>query len=366
MSNFVNYKTFYMGKICCNFEHSSKAMNSVNVFSSLISYLIIYVLVSCVFEEAVYADTIQDTGFTNRRSEYRSNTYKNQISNQKRSVSFYKTDSIFSFRSQKGYFPSLVHNIGEQAAAPFHFKAKQWLYTGAAVCITTALIFADEDIDDWARTQKQKHKWVNKSSPFITEFGSNYGVYSVIAYGLISAGFKNEKGVQTSLLATQAMITSGIWAQLIKQLTGRERPKASYIFSHIEGGKWHGIFAKYLEVNPDDRSGFSYDAFPSGHTATAFSIATVFATQYHENKAVPILFYSAATLVGISRLTEHEHWASDVFVGALLGYLSGKQVVQHYNRTHQNNFVPQQSRQKNKTEITFIQYGNQIGISMRW
>lgn len=158
------------------------------------------------------------------------------------------------------------------------------MYTGAAVGITTALIFADEEIDSWARTQKQNHRWVNKSSPIITEFGSNYGVYTVIAEGLLSAAFKNEKGVQTRLLATHAVITSGIWTQMIKLLTGRERPKASYIFSHEEGGKWHGVFSRYLEVNPDDGSRFSYDAFPSGHTATAFSIATVFATQYNENK----------------------------------------------------------------------------------
>lgn len=185
--------------------------------------------------------------------------------------------------------------------APFHFKAKQWIYTGVAAGIATMLIFADEDIDKLARTQKQKYQWVNKSSPFITEFGSHYGVYSVIASGLISAAFKNEKGVQTSLLATQAMITSAIWTQLIKQITGRERPSASYMFSQNEGGRWHGPFAKFLEKSAYDRSGFSYDAFPSCHTATVFSIATVFATQYSDNKAVPVIFYSAATLVGVSR-----------------------------------------------------------------
>ena len=282
------------------------------------------------------------------------------------SQGFIRTDSIFSFRSEKGYFPALVHNLGAQTAAPFHFKAKQWLYTGAAAGITTALIFADEDIDAWARTQKQKHQLVNRSSPFISEFGSNYGVYSVIASGLVSAAFNSEKGVQTSLLATQAMITSGIWTQLIKQLTGRERPKASYIFSHIEGGRWHGVFSKYLDINPDDRSRFSYDAFPSGHTATAFSIATVFATQYKDTKAVPVLFYSAATLVGISRLTEHEHWASDVFVGALLGYLSGKQVVNNYYRTHPDKQSPELPKRKKNAEFTFIQYGNMIGLSVIW
>jgi hypothetical protein len=295
-----------------------------------------------------------------------SKTEPAKISVGKAHGSFYRTDSIFSFRSQKGYFPSLIHNIGVQAAAPFHFKAKQWIYTGITAGITTALIFADEDIDEWARTQKQKHQWVNKSSPFISEFGSNYGLYVICANGLLSAAFKKEKGVQTSLLATQAFITSGIWTQIIKQLTGRERPKASYIFSHKDGGKWHGILARYLEDSPDDRSKMSYDAFPSGHTASAFSIATVFATQYSDIKAIPIICYSAATAVGISRLTEHEHWASDVFVGAVIGYLSGKQVVSNFRRTHQNSAYLYPARQKKYREITFIQNGNQVGVSVIW
>jgi membrane-associated phospholipid phosphatase len=339
-------------------------INSRTISAFLIN-LTLYTIILFFYEGTVFAANVLAGDSISTHSELTTKTFSHIINNQKTHVNFYKTDSIFSFRSKKGYFPSLIHNIGEQAAAPFHFTTKQWIYTGVAAGITTALIFADGDIDEWARTQKQKHRWVNKSSPFITEFGSNYGVYSVIASGLISAAFKNEKGVQTSLLATQAMITSGIWTQIIKQLTGRERPKATYIFSHIEGGRWHGPLSRFLEESADNRSVFSYDAFPSGHTATAFSIATVFATQYSDHKAVPVLFYSAATLVGISRLTEHEHWGSDVFVGALLGYLSGKQVVKHYNRTHQNS-PSSQPEQKKRTEITFTQYGNQLGVSIIW
>jgi hypothetical protein len=295
-----------------------------------------------------------------------SNTTSELSSYQKSRSSFYRTDSIFSFRSPKGFFPSLIHNIGNQAAAPVHFRGKELIYTGIAASITTALFFTDENIDGWARTQKQKHRCVNISSPFISEFGSNYGLYVIAADGLISAAFKNEKGVQTSLLATQASVTSGIWTQIIKQLTGRERPKASYIFSHLEGGKWHGILSKYLEGSPDDKSKMSYDAFPSGHTATAFSIATVFATQYSDIKAIPFICYSAATAVGISRLTEHEHWASDVFVGALIGYLSGKQVVQNFRKTHPDSpglYIPEK---KTHREITFIKNQNQIGLSIIW
>ena len=342
------------------------ATNNSRTIAVFLINLTLYTIILLSYEGTVFAANGLAGDSLNTHNELTAKTYSYFINVQKPSANFYKTDSIFSFRSKKGYFPSLMHNIGEQAAAPFHFTKKQWIYTGVAAGITTVLIFADEDIDDWARVQKQKHRWVNKSSPFISEFGSNYGVYSVVASGLISAAFKNEKGVQTSLLATQAMITSGIWTQIIKQLTGRERPKASYIYSKVEGGRWHGPLSRFLEESADNRSVSSYDAFPSGHTATAFSIATVFATQYSDHKAVPVLFYSAATLVGISRLTEHEHWGSDVFVGALLGYLSGKQVVKHYNKTHQNSLSSFQYERLNRREITFTQYGNQLGISIIW
>lgn len=285
---------------------------------------------------------------------------------QNTSTNFYKNDSIFSFHSQKGYFPSLVTNFGEQMSAPLKFTTKQWLITGAAVGITVALIHVDNEIDDWAKVLKQKHNWINKTSPFITEFGGNYGILSVVAFGSLSAVFKNKKGVQTSLLASQAMITSGVWVHIVKQLTGRERPEAKYLNSKSEGGKWYGPFVQYDQDIQVKKPGSSFDSFPSGHTVTAFSIATVFASQYSDTKVIPVLSYSLASLVGISRLTEHKHWASDVFAGALLGYLCGKQVVGNFNKTHQNDTSHVDSNLKNRVELTFFQYQNQVGISMNW
>jgi membrane-associated phospholipid phosphatase len=292
----------------------------------------------------------------------------NQTKNgdQNHSASFYKTDSIFSFQSQKGYIPSLYNNFGEQLLAPFKFTTKQWLITGAAAGVTVFLLHFDNDIDKWATVQKQKHEWVNKSSPVITQFGSAYGLSTVAAIGLASALFGKEKGVQASLLATQALITSGAWVQLIKHFTGREDPSASYIYSKKPGGKWWGPFAQYDQDLPVYKSIASFDAFPSGHTAAAFSIATVFATQYSDIKAVPIISYSMATLVGVSRLTEHAHWSSDVFVGALFGYVCGKEVVSHYNKTNSNSSTSVISHTRIKKQLTFIQNENQAGFLLKW
>ena len=328
--------------------------------------LVINGLVFIVYNGIVYSQNLQIADSVNIQSASSSKTNQNEISRQKPSTSFYKTDSIFSFQSKRGYIPSLFNNFGEQVTAPFKFKTKQWLITGAAVGITTTLIHFDNDIDKWATVQKQKHNWVNKSSPVLTGFGSTYGYASVAAIGLLSAAFKNQKGVQTSLLATQALITSGAWIQLIKHFTGREDPSAAYIYSKLPGGKWWGPFAEYDQDVPVYKSVSSFDAFPSGHTAAAFSIATVFASRYSNTKVIPVLSYSIATLVGISRLTEHQHWASDIFVGGLIGYLCGRQVVANYNNTHKNLVTPLTSKSKIKTELTFIQDGNQIGFYLKW
>jgi hypothetical protein len=281
------------------------------------------------------------------------------------SNNFYKTDSIFSFNSDKGYFPSLFDDFGEQAKAPFRMNTKQLLLTGAGIGITVALIHFDPKIDDWARVQKQKHYWVSRVSPVVTRFGGDWGVYSALAYGALSAVIRNEKGVETSLLATQAMITSGVWVNLVKIFTGRERPIADYTFSRVEGGMWYGPLAKY-DQDAVKKPVSAYDAFPSGHTATVFSIATVFAEQYKDIKAVPIICYSAASLVGISRLVEHQHWASDVFVGGIAGYLCGRQVVAHYNKVNRSTGDYFTSKTKVKPELILTQYANQVGFVIKW
>lgn len=266
-------------------------------------------------------------------------------------ISIVKTDSLFSFRSPKGYFPSLINDFALQASAPVHFGERQWVITGVSVGMACFLLHDDNKIDEFARVQKQDHKMVAEISPRVTRLGGDIGMYSVIGAGLASAIIKDPKGLQTSLLASQAVITSGVWVRLIKILTGRERPMASYNFSKTEGGHWYGPFAMIDQDLTPKRSESSFDSFPSGHTATAFSIATVVATQYKDTRAVPVISYSLASLVGVSRLIEHEHWASDVLVGGLIGYACGKQVTSAYNRLFNNSYSRDSIPSRKKTDI---------------
>ncbi|HOH46365.1 MAG TPA: phosphatase PAP2 family protein, partial [Candidatus Cloacimonadota bacterium] len=66
------------------------------------------------------------------------------------------------------------------------------------------------------------------------------------------------------------------------------------------------------------------DSFPSGHSMLVWSIAPIVADQYRETRWVPVLAYSLASLTSLSRVYDDKHWSSDVFAGALIGYLAGK------------------------------------------
>ncbi|MFY9583748.1 MAG: phosphatase PAP2 family protein [Candidatus Acidiferrales bacterium] len=61
-------------------------------------------------------------------------------------------------------------------------------------------------------------------------------------------------------------------------------------------------------------------SFPSGHTITAFSVATVFARRYRDHRWVPWVAYGMAGAIGFSRITLQSHFPADVFLGAALGY----------------------------------------------
>lgn len=94
----------------------------------------------------------------------------------------------------------------------------------------------------------------------------------------------------------------------LKHAAGRERP---YTPDDGDGGFWeHGT------------------SFPSGHTMTAFLIASLLAHRYRQYRWVAWLGYGIATATGILRVTAREHFPSDVAAGGLLGYTLGGCAVQ--------------------------------------
>jgi PAP2 superfamily len=69
--------------------------------------------------------------------------------------------------------------------------------------------------------------------------------------------------------------------------------------------------------------GFGRNAFPSGHTATAFAGAEFLHQEYgRQSSWYSIAGYSVATGVGFMRVYNNRHWMRDVVAGAGIGILS--------------------------------------------
>jgi len=70
-------------------------------------------------------------------------------------------------------------------------------------------------------------------------------------------------------------------------------------------------------------------SFPSGHTISAFSVATVYADRYPNQRWHAWVAYGLASAVGFSRISLQSHHPSDVFAGAVLGYAIAHYAVLH-------------------------------------
>lgn len=126
----------------------------------------------------------------------------------------------------------------------------------------------------------------------------------------------------------------------IKMLAGRARP-------HVDARNPHNFhLARGF-------SGDDFQSFPSGHTTAAFAFASVLSRETqmwwpHSRWYIGTAAYAGATLVGVSRMYNNMHWASDVLGGAAIGTLFGLKVVK-YHHSHPGNRIDRALLKGNRT-----------------
>ena len=81
-------------------------------------------------------------------------------------------------------------------------------------------------------------------------------------------------------------------------------------------------------VDKERPNGNCCDAFPSGHTSTAFVSAAFMHHRYGFRIAIPA--YVVATFVGYARVESDKHFAEDVVAGAAIGFLSSRFLTTRY------------------------------------
>jgi membrane-associated phospholipid phosphatase len=191
--------------------------------------------------------------------------------------------------------------------APAHWESKDWLHAGegfAAVLGTAVLL------DTHVRDESQRHRSAetDKIASQIQNFGASYAFVVVGGFWTYGKLAGDSNAVNTGLDAAESSLIAGVViGPMLKSAIGRSRPyqnEGAFHFRPFGGGM----------------------SAPSGHTTEAFTLAMVISEHYPEGW-VRWATYGIATLVGVSRIQQNAHFASDVVSGALLGSLVGRTVV---------------------------------------
>jgi len=259
------------------------------------------------------------------------------------------------------YFILLGSDLKQEFTAPFHFSLKDWRTVGAVALVGGTLFLIDEPTQRYALRVRDSSATIRNVSKYVTRFGGPYEAYILAGLGAYGFIFNNEKIKTTTLLATQAYITGAAMESFLKLLSGRQRP---YYYNprEIEAEpKFNGPLSSGKDIYGHKIN----SSFPSGHTTVAFAVATVFAMEYKDRPLIPLISYSAATLIGLSRITENKHWITDVFFGGVLGYFTGRLVVNNYHR-----YAKLKAPNQKKNSVSFnlqYQYGRLMpGLTYRF
>lgn len=200
------------------------------------------------------------------------------------------------------YAGSYISMPLQMVKAPANWNREQWFQMGGSVAIVGALIPMDNVLN---------LPFENWQSPFARRFGKTGDVMGNLPFQLgvsglaIGAGYLagQEKWRLFGLDNLQAQIFTGGITFLFKEAFHRARPNTGE-----DNYTWYGPF-----------KGRGNDSFFSGHTSLAFTTATMLYYHSGEKWWVGLAGYSLATGVGLSRMQQQKHWASDVVAGALVG-----------------------------------------------
>lgn len=140
---------------------------------------------------------------------------------------------------------------------------------------------------------------------------------SFLTYGLVK---DNNRALQTSSQLLEGILATGIVVQVLKHTTGRENPNTLT----APGGKW-----RFFPNQKDYAKNVAkYDAFPSGHLATAMVTVTVTSMNYPEYRWIRPVGYTLMGGLAFQMVNNGVHWYSDYPLAIGMGYLFGKIAVE--------------------------------------
>jgi membrane-associated phospholipid phosphatase len=197
------------------------------------------------------------------------------------------------------------------------FRNSDAAILGAAVAGSLVLVHYDTRITAWKGLTPFRNSPGTRRALDAAAFVGGPGSIGIEA-AMWGAGrvWKNKDLATDGETAIEGAALSGVVTYLVKGLAGRARP---YLDST---NATNFRFGRGISTSED------YQSFSSEHTAAAFAFATAMTARLSARHSPAVkwaapLLYGLATLTGVSRVYNHDHWASDCLMGAAIGTVSG-------------------------------------------
>lgn len=250
------------------------------------------------------------------------------------------------------FFKNILKDQRAIWTSPFHLGRgdAKWI---APLGLSAAALMATDRRTAGALDDNNDNQTRLRISRDISQGGAIYTTGGIAAtFYLVGRATKNARARETGLLGAEALIDSGIVADVLKFASQRPRPRV------------------------DDASGEFFDggrSFPSGHATSAWSMATVIAYEYGKHRPlVRVAAYGLATAVSISRYTGRNHFLSDILVGSAVGYGIGRYV---YKTHHDSSLDADEDETKHAenhskfipvTSPLFSRASHSYGLALAW
>jgi membrane-associated phospholipid phosphatase len=197
----------------------------------------------------------------------------------------------------------LLRDARDLFLLPAAWSKRDWAIAGGLTVVGLGLYAADDNIEHW--TQKRRGQTTDRLAHLLKPFGREYAAVTLAGFAIAAPFVEDQRLTRTAWLGAESLIFAGVWYETLQLGSNRPRP-----------GKG------------DDRDDFNLvpwtrnrgHSFPSGHTTAAFAVATIAAHEWRDVPGIAPLAYGLATGVAFSRINDDAHWASDVFVGAVIGW----------------------------------------------
>ena len=191
-------------------------------------------------------------------------------------------------------FKELPVNIFEDSKKTFLRNDNMFALLAAG---GASIAMYNSNIDDKIADDFQHHRsfndWIDKTFDLTGGPGAHFAATGLWYMFSLSSG--NELNQQRSWTMLRALSLTGLTTLTLKAAVGNETPN---------GKRW---------------------AWPSGHTASSFTVASVLDEFYGPQIGIPA--YVFASTVAWRMMETGDHWASDVVFGVVLGWVVGHTVA---------------------------------------